>query len=196
MRPFIYNSLWGTYAPLMLFFGYSLYITAMDPAYIHRLEQLRPNPWTQFLTPQNKELITAHEYKNYVMPKEENMLPLLDKYKTYAPITFLKGAGKTDIQHWESKGTRFVVDVRSAEAQLRLRRSYTPGWSATDEGKPITLKPTNPEGFIEMTLPKGIHSIKMTYVPNNYPIAKYISLASLAGLLLCCAINRKTKRKI
>ena len=192
----IYNSMCALYYPHLIAAIIAFYTYSYDAATSIKIEQLRPNPWNQFLTVENAEMVAAQKTQDFTQPSIKALFPLLEKYQNYPLVSFLSGQGNADTHAWSSKETMFITHITSAEAQLRLRQVYAPGWQAFEGGALLPLKPGKPEGFIEMTLPQGTHHVRLSFVPKGYEMGKQISLVTLAGLFIFLAsIFFMNKRK-
>ncbi len=71
------------------------------------------------------------------------------------------------------------------EFTLMLNRFYYPTWSATLDGKPIEIKPSQPNGLITLNIPSGQHTIKVFLQPTLPQVAGAIlSIIALALLIV------------
>lgn len=72
---------------------------------------------------------------------------------------------------------------------------YEEGWSAYVDGKLTNITPIG-NSMIAFELPKGEHTIKLSYIPKGYIPGTIISLMGLAAFVLAIVINRKHKKKL
>jgi membrane protein YfhO len=80
---------------------------------------------------------------------------------------------------------KVVTTARYAQ-DLRLRLTDVPGWQATIDGRPLTLRPY--EGImLQATVPAGHHVVTLRYWPNRFVAGLVLAaigvLASIAALL-------------
>ncbi|MCU0503007.1 MAG: 6-pyruvoyl-tetrahydropterin synthase-related protein, partial [Anaerolineae bacterium] len=50
-----------------------------------------------------------------------------------------------------------------AAAAVRIRRFYFPGWRAAVDGRPAAITPSTPFGFIEVSVPGGVHELRIEF---------------------------------
>ncbi len=72
---------------------------------------------------------------------------------------------------------------------------YEEGWSAYVDGVLTNITPVG-GSMIAFELPKGKHTIKLSYIPKGYIPGTIISLMGLAALVLAIVINRKHQKKL
>ena len=67
-----------------------------------------------------------------------------------------------------------------------------PGWRAYVDGRRVRIHIAN-HAFLSVFVPRGTHKIRMTYLPETFVIGKWISFATLAGVL-AWALTRRVRR--
>lgn len=78
----------------------------------------------------------------------------------------------------------------SKQADLVLTDTYYPGWIATIDGKFGTIERYN-YAFRKVTVPKGDHTVIMTYKPISVALGKLVSIISILGLLATLIIIKR-----
>ena len=69
---------------------------------------------------------------------------------------------------------------------LLVRQFFYPGWIARDEtGERLSVRPSQPEGLISITVPSGTHHVHLTLPQGNVELASW--LISALSLLACAA---------
>jgi hypothetical protein len=80
-----------------------------------------------------------------------------------------------------------------APGYVVMTDSWYPGWSATVDGKPVTIERAN-LAFRAVHVPQGMHVVRWTYRPRSYLTGLWISVAALlsvAATLLALYIRRR-----
>jgi len=111
----------------------------------------------------------------------DDLQALIEKPK--APrITYERNEIVADM--WEKNTIAFHTTLNK-NSVIKLRQFYFPTWIATDNGKPIIMKPDEKDGWITLPLPKGNHSIRIEQnIDQALPVAYcYLWLVSLAALI-------------
>ncbi len=85
-----------------------------------------------------------------------------------------------------------IKAASNIDAYLVILDSFYPGWKASIDGKPSDIYRTN-YNFRGMFLPKGDHTIELTYAPKSL---KYGLITSLAALLLILFLLVQPSRKL
>ena len=69
---------------------------------------------------------------------------------------------------------------------LLVRQFFYPGWTARDDtGARLSVRPSQPEGLISITVPPGAHHVHLTLPWGNVELASW--LLSALSLLACAA---------
>ncbi len=87
---------------------------------------------------------------------------------------------------------RYESTAAYVAAKTELVDSYDPGWSATVDGRPVSLRRTN-HALLGLDIPAGKHRVDLSFTPSAWKLGIYISLASLvvvAGLAVASARTR------
>ncbi|MCH5300916.1 MAG: YfhO family protein [Ruminococcus sp.] len=72
---------------------------------------------------------------------------------------------------------------------------YEEGWSAYVDGVLTNITPVG-AAMIAFELPKGEHTIKLSYIPKGYIPGTIISLMGITAFVLAIVINRRHKKKL
>jgi uncharacterized membrane protein YfhO len=98
-------------------------------------------------------------------------------------------SGSASVLDWKPR--KVLLDVNAPKAgALTLRHFYYYGWSAelADTGVKIPVAPSNPEGFLQLSVPQGRHEIvvRLGTQPSEKAgrLISLCSLACLAGILI------------
>ena len=94
--------------------------------------------------------------------------------------------GTVAVASYQAARIALKVDVRG-ESFLVVTDSYYPGWSASVDGKPVTLYATD-VAFRGIEVPAGRHEIEMRFRPRVLWWAAAVSLVALLLVLLCIAL--------
>ena len=73
---------------------------------------------------------------------------------------FVHGAGDVSIKEWRSRHVALETSNKSAST-IQVSQLYFPGWTARSGGRALVLRPSVPEGLIEIELPPGTHEIEI-----------------------------------
>lgn len=88
--------------------------------------------------------------------------------------------------------TSDLFETQSDQAfTLQLYRFMFPGWKATIDGEPIELEHTEPNGFMQLSIPAGEHEVRV-WLGLTMPriIASVISVAALITLIGVAVIRQ------
>jgi uncharacterized membrane protein YfhO len=90
-----------------------------------------------------------------------------------------------------------MVTRGATPSVLRLRLSDVPGWHATIDGRPATLRPFAGT-MLEVRVPPGRHLVELNYWPNTFTTGIVLALCSACGLavLLTLAGIRSRRRRL
>lgn len=125
-----------------------------------------------FYTTNEATTTVANEY----MPKWVSVIPA-----SRAPerIIFEKGRGTIVYEYLNTQRVTAHVDALE-ESIIRFQTVYYPGWGITLDGNPARVTYANPNGFMEITVPVGKHTIVSEFretIPRF--IADIVSVGSL-----------------
>ncbi|WP_374286653.1 YfhO family protein [Lactococcus sp.] len=87
-------------------------------------------------------------------------------------------------------GASFEVNAKTS-GDLFMTLPYDKGWSATVDGKAVTIERAQ-DGFMKVAVPKGKHTIKMTFVPQGF---KTGLVAFVLGCLLFVTYDYLRRKK-
>jgi hypothetical protein len=103
------------------------------------------------------------------------------------PRAVLGANGRIDVVRWRPRDIVLQVDA-SDDAVLTVHQFYFRGWRASLDGNPITVKPSEPHGFVTVAVPAGSHSValrlRMTAPERIGWLLTALSAAICLGLLL------------
>lgn len=94
--------------------------------------------------------------------------------------------GAAVIQRWEARDIEFRSTARN-ETWITVSQLYYPGWTAhlKDHSSNLLVRPSTPEGLIQILAPAGIHEISLTLETSiNERMGQVISLMSILILLV------------
>jgi hypothetical protein len=74
---------------------------------------------------------------------------------------FVQGTGDVLVEEWWSRHLVLQTSTETA-SKLQVSQLYFPGWTARSDGRELVLRPSVPEGLIEIELPPGTHEIEVT----------------------------------
>ena len=97
--------------------------------------------------------------------------------------------GKAQITDLERLSTnhKYVINA-SSPVTVRENTLYFPGWTATNNGKPISINPDK-NGVITFSLPKGINRLILSYEDMFlFKLSKIISVSSVLIILIISLI--------
>jgi hypothetical protein len=85
---------------------------------------------------------------------------------------------------WRSQtaNTRTLDVTARRPTQLAISEVYDAGWQATVDGQPATLR-EDEHGLLAVSIPEGMHRVRLTYLPASVAWGSAVSGASLALLL-------------
>lgn len=93
-----------------------------------------------------------------------------------------------------------VLELNSLNAQAEIttaepisvsyNKYFFPGWSASLDGRPITLRPGSPYGQISASIPAGTHRVKISFAETGFKLfLDILSAASLVALVLLLSLR-------
>jgi hypothetical protein len=96
-------------------------------------------------------------------------------------------AGGGAVWNVRQENNDVAFDVRTERrAVLRILQTFYPGWSARVDGAPAPVERSS-DGFCQMTVPEGRHTIRLRFVPTGFAVASAVSgvcLVLMAFLVL------------
>jgi hypothetical protein len=129
-------------------------------------------------------IIPPPEYKTrWGCVDADHALELYRAHAVPAPVTAEDGASVILREWYPPQRVVFSADVKAAEAGITVRQCYVPAWQALDAGKSVPLGAAGPDGLIQMTLPRGPHTVEIRFVEG--PSMAYARLAGAVSLVLC-----------
>ena len=115
-----------------------------------------------------------------------------------APLGRVRGTSVThgQVRVLASQGQNVSLKTSSSSAAwLVLHQSWAPGWKATIDGEPATVRRAD-VAFQAVRVPPGAHMVHLSYEPNSVASGAFISVASLvilAGLLGFAGLGRRRR---
>jgi len=108
-------------------------------------------------------------------------------YRVPDPLPRASFSGPFDYQRPSSD--EILLQTRSGEAGMaQFLEAFDPGWSATVDGAPATVRPLNELGMA-VDVPAGKHAVRLFYETPGRAVGVVLSAISLAGLV---ALLRRT----
>lgn len=104
-----------------------------------------------FYTTNEATTTVANEY----MPRWVSVIPVS---RASERLIFEKGRGTIVYEYLNTQRVVAHVDVLE-ESLIRLQTVYYPGWGITIDGNPARVMYGNPNGFMEVAVPAGKHTI-------------------------------------
>jgi hypothetical protein len=107
----------------------------------------------------------------------------------------VEGEGTLSVARWQPRG--IALGVSSARGVvIDVRQFYFPGWVASLDGGPLTLRPSSPDGLLRLYAPAGDHRVELT-LSRTAPerAGRIVSALSLALLLACALPGRLRGRR-
>ena len=130
------------------------------------------------------------------MPADDDS-PLLAEYlagETLRRAAIIGGEGTILAQSADGAGLYARVQA-AGEANLRFYTYYFPGWQATIDGQPASMRADPPNGLIGITVPAGEHEVRVRFGATPLRrVAAGITLVTLAALVGMLAIDRSHRR--
>jgi hypothetical protein len=143
-------------------------------------------------------------YRAASAPPTAELLPLLAR-ESFDPLaeSFVEGAGLPAADGAPARGTAATIvrdDAQVVEIDATLAApglvvladTYYPGWTATVDGAPAPILPTN-HLFRGVPAPAGTHRIRFAYRPRSLVLGGALSL--LGAIALAVAASRTTRRR-
>jgi len=101
------------------------------------------------------------------------------------PAEFVNSRGTAAVASFADRHIE-ITTTSAAGGPLRVRQFFYPGWIARDEtGEWLSVRPSQPEGLISITVPAGTHHVRLTLPLGNVELASW--LISALSLLACAA---------
>jgi len=87
------------------------------------------------------------------------------------------------------------VDDRGPQL-LRLRLTDVPGWRATIDGRPLTLRPWATGAMLEAQVPSGRHVIELHYWPPLFSAGLGLGAAVVLAFVVAALIVLGRRRSV
>ncbi|HMK63487.1 MAG TPA: YfhO family protein, partial [Acidimicrobiales bacterium] len=97
------------------------------------------------------------------------------------------------VRHPDPQSWRLVTEA-AVPSVLRLRLTDVPGWSASIDGKPLSLK-RFAGVMLQARIPRGRHVVMVVYRPRAFTVGIGLALVSVLILLLCWAMVLARRRR-
>jgi hypothetical protein len=95
----------------------------------------------------------------------------------------------------DSNPSDWTIKTDSLQPQmLRLRLTNVPGWNASIDGKPLTLKSYSTV-MLQARIPPGKHVVEVTYWPAAFTAGIALAICSAAGLLIALIVDNVQRRR-
>lgn len=95
-------------------------------------------------------------------------------------VVFTAGSGAVKLLAWEPRQIKMTVNAHEP-ARLQLSRFFIPGWEAMTGLQPLAVRPTEPDGLLELELPPRRHQLRLV-LRREWP--EKTGLGISAGALL------------
>ncbi|MGH7904613.1 MAG: YfhO family protein, partial [Candidatus Dormibacteraceae bacterium] len=97
------------------------------------------------------------------------------------------GSGRVAARITSDEGERVTVAVPGAKGTLVLADAYYPGWTATADGRPVTIRKY--AGFLRsVRVPAGTHTVTFQFRPARVIAGVAITLIALLAVLLLAIV--------
>jgi len=101
------------------------------------------------------------------------------------PAEFVDSRGAAAVTSFADRHIEITTTSLSG-GPLLVRQFFYPGWTARDDtGARLSVRPSQPEGLISITVPPGAHHVHLTLPWGNVELASW--LISALSLLACAA---------
>jgi hypothetical protein len=101
------------------------------------------------------------------------------------PAEFVGSPGTAMVTSFADRDIEITTSSASG-GSLLVRQFFYPGWTARDEaGEWLSVRPSQPEGLISVTVSSGAHHVHLTLPLGNVELASW--LISALSLLVCAA---------
>jgi hypothetical protein len=131
-----------------------------------------------------------------VRPADLQRAPTIEGISTSRSPAYVPGA--VTIRDVSDTRVELRVAARAA-GYLVLDDTYYPGWTATMDGRPATIRPAN-VAFRALAVAPGRHVVRFSYAPGWLGFAKGLVLAGLAvvgaGLGALAVVKRRRRRRV
>ena len=87
-----------------------------------------------------------------------------------------------------------VATSGSRPQVLRLRLTDVPGWTATIDGRPLTLH-RYAGVMLQVRVPPGRHTVELTYWPETFTLGLVLAACSLIGLIIANIVTTIRRRR-
>lgn len=95
-------------------------------------------------------------------------------------------AGSAKLVKWQNTSQVWHFTAKTAGLFV-LSQTYDPSWTATLDGRPVSVQKT--AGLLTgINVPKGSHTLKLTYKPRSFEAGLGITLLTLAFLILLASL--------
>ena len=108
------------------------------------------------------------------------------------PGKYVDGAPAT-VTHPSPNAWRMVTHP-TTQSVLRLRLSNVPGWRATIDGKPVTVRPFA-RIMLQVRVPPGRHVVELQYWPTTFSFGIVVALCAALGLAILLFVARIRSRR-
>jgi Bacterial membrane protein YfhO len=105
--------------------------------------------------------------------------PPIDSVGTVVPVSH------ADAASWK------VVTNSTQPQLLRLRLTDVPGWNATIDGRPLTLRSWAHGLMLEAPIPAGAHTVELHYWPEAFTVGLVLAAAVVLGLTVALVVPRR-----
>ena len=162
----------------------------------HKLEQCRDAPeyrprWNESMNKVDWEI--SKDIDNWDANLEREYNDLLQRVKgntdSVSTINIVEGTGLLDMISWKSREIILRVKAES-EMKIYVPQFYFPNWTALIEGqrKELTVEPSQPDGLLSLTVPKGNYDIQLILTKSTEEITgQLISMISILCLTFYAA---------
>lgn len=86
---------------------------------------------------------------------------------------------------WQSLGVELDLDATQT-TELAFQWLYMPGWTAVLDGHAVDIHPTSPEGFLQVAVPEGRHTLQIVLQSTQQQLIAVVM--SLMGLVLLVVV--------
>ncbi len=107
-----------------------------------------------------------------------------------------EGTGSFEVQSWTPREIALRVETAQG-VRFNVSQFYYPGWTAYVDGRAHPLAPSHPDKLLQLSLPPGIHSLKLRLEPTTHEsTGQLLSALSLFVLLLWLIAGKWFTRRI
>lgn len=105
-------------------------------------------------------------------------------------VVIMKGKGSIEKITYNNKKITFTTKLDN-DSVININTIYWPGWTVYADGKKVDINYSNPQGIIQINIPKGKHAVEANFSETSLRlIGDIISVISFLFLVLLSRTNK------